>query len=115
MAAIQGKIEGVPVPEIETTPAMKAARDAYQRVCDENAQLRKDRDGMHAHISRIARDNERLGFFAHELRNLLNTALVAFEAVKSGIGTCRVTLLHDDLGGSKLSRETPVTVMEARP
>ena len=60
LAAIQGKIEGVPVPEIETTPAMKAARDAYQRVCDENAQLRKDRDGMHAHISRIARDNERL-------------------------------------------------------
>jgi signal transduction histidine kinase len=26
----------------------------------------------------------RLGFFAHELRNLLNTALVAFDFVKSG-------------------------------
>ena len=31
-----------------------------------------------------ARENERLGFFAHELRNLIQTALVAFEVVKSG-------------------------------
>ena len=30
------------------------------------------------------RENERLGFFAHELRNLLNTALIAFEVVKTG-------------------------------
>jgi signal transduction histidine kinase len=30
------------------------------------------------------RENVRLGFFSHELRNLLNTALVAFEVVKSG-------------------------------
>jgi len=30
------------------------------------------------------RENVRLGFFAHELGNLLNTALVAFEVVKSG-------------------------------
>jgi hypothetical protein len=30
------------------------------------------------------RENVRLGFLAHELRNLLNTALVAFEVVKSG-------------------------------
>ena len=28
--------------------------------------------------------NERLGFLAHELRNLLNTALLAFEAIKGG-------------------------------
>jgi hypothetical protein len=27
---------------------------------------------------------ERLGFFAHELRNLLNTALMAFEVLKTG-------------------------------
>jgi len=31
-----------------------------------------------------ARGSERLGFFAHELRNLLNTALMAFEVLKTG-------------------------------
>ena len=31
-----------------------------------------------------ARENERLGFFAHELRNLLHTAIVAFDVVASG-------------------------------
>jgi signal transduction histidine kinase len=31
-----------------------------------------------------ARENERLGFFAHELRNLLQTAILAFDVVKSG-------------------------------
>ncbi|MDQ3070998.1 MAG: HAMP domain-containing histidine kinase [Acidobacteriota bacterium] len=30
------------------------------------------------------RGNERLGFLAHELRNLLNTALLAFDALQSG-------------------------------
>jgi signal transduction histidine kinase len=32
----------------------------------------------------VARGTERLGFLAHELRNLLNTALLAFEVVKTG-------------------------------
>jgi signal transduction histidine kinase len=32
----------------------------------------------------IARESTRLGFFAHELRNLINTAVVAFEVLKSG-------------------------------
>jgi signal transduction histidine kinase len=32
----------------------------------------------------IARGSERLGFLAHELRNLINTAMVAFEVLKSG-------------------------------
>jgi signal transduction histidine kinase len=32
----------------------------------------------------IARGSERLGFLAHELRNLTNTAMVAFEVLKSG-------------------------------
>jgi signal transduction histidine kinase len=31
-----------------------------------------------------ARDSERLGFFAHELRNLVNTAIVSFEALRAG-------------------------------
>ena len=32
----------------------------------------------------VARGTERLGFLAHELRNLVNTAILAFEVVKSG-------------------------------
>jgi signal transduction histidine kinase len=32
----------------------------------------------------IVRDNERLGFFIHELANLIHTATVAFEVVKAG-------------------------------
>jgi signal transduction histidine kinase len=39
---------------------------------------RSDSDGE------SARGNERLGFFAHELRNLLNTAIMAFEVLKTG-------------------------------
>jgi len=31
-----------------------------------------------------ARANERLGFFAHEMRNLINTAILAFEVLKTG-------------------------------
>lgn len=31
-----------------------------------------------------ARGNERAGFLAHELRNLLNTAIIAFEVIKTG-------------------------------
>src|SRR4030095_10478479 len=32
----------------------------------------------------LARETERLGFFAHELRNLINTAIIAFDVVKTG-------------------------------
>lgn len=32
----------------------------------------------------VDRDNERLDFLVHELRNLVNTAVVAFEVLKSG-------------------------------
>ena len=36
----------------------------------------------------VARGTERLGFLAHELRNLVNTAIMAFEVLKSGnVGT----------------------------
>jgi signal transduction histidine kinase len=48
------------------------------------------------------RDNERLGFFVHELRNLVNTALVAFEALKSGnvgVGGSTGAVLRRSLGG----------------
>ncbi|HET9831443.1 MAG TPA: hypothetical protein VFP91_07030, partial [Vicinamibacterales bacterium] len=41
-------------------------------------QRRSDSDGD------TERKNERLGFFSHELRNLINTAIVAFDVLKSG-------------------------------
>jgi signal transduction histidine kinase len=47
-----------------------------------------------------ARGSERLGFFAHELRNLMNTALMAFEVLKTGnvgvVGSTG-TVLHRSL------------------
>src|SRR4029079_17988430 len=44
-----------------------------------------ERDSQAAHTDRAAhRDHERLGFLVHELRNLVSTAVVAFEVLKSG-------------------------------
>jgi signal transduction histidine kinase len=50
-----------------------------------------------------ARGTERLGFFAHELRNLMNTAIMAFEVLKSGnVGIAGSTgnVLHRSLMAS---------------
>jgi signal transduction histidine kinase len=47
-----------------------------------------------------ARGSERLGFFAHELRNLMNTAIMAFEVLKKGdvgVGGTTGTVLHRTL------------------
>src|SRR6186997_95378 len=47
-----------------------------------------------------ARGSERLGFLAHELRNLVNTATVAFEVLKSGnvgVAGSTGTVLHRTL------------------
>jgi signal transduction histidine kinase len=49
-----------------------------------------------------ARGSERLGFFAHELRNLINTAIVAFEVLKTGnvgVAGSTGTVLHRSLIG----------------
>jgi signal transduction histidine kinase len=51
-----------------------------------------------------ARGSERLGFFAHELRNLMNTALMAFEVLKTGnVGVAGSTgaVLHRSLMASQ--------------
>lgn len=51
-----------------------------------------------------ARGSERLGFFAHEMRNLLNTALMAFEVLKTGnVGAAGSTgtVLHRSLLASR--------------
>ena len=48
------------------------------------------------------RGNERLGFLAHELRNLINTAVIAFEVLKTGdVGVAGSTggVLHRSLIG----------------
>jgi signal transduction histidine kinase len=50
------------------------------------------------------RENVRLGFFSHELRNLLNTALIAFEVIKTGnVGVAGSTgaVLQRNLAGAR--------------
>jgi signal transduction histidine kinase len=49
-----------------------------------------------------ARGSERLGFLAHELRNLINTAVIAFEVLKTGnvgVAGSTGTVLHRSLMG----------------
>ena len=49
-----------------------------------------------------AADSQRMGFFVHELRNLVNTATVAFEVLKSGnvgVGGSTGTVLNRSLTG----------------
>jgi signal transduction histidine kinase len=51
-----------------------------------------------------ARGSERLGFLAHELRNLMNTAIIAFEVLKTGnVGVAGSTgkVLHRTLVGAR--------------
>ena len=51
-----------------------------------------------------ARGSERAGFLAHELRNLLNTAIMAFEVLKTGnvgVGGSTGTVLHRSLMGAR--------------
>jgi signal transduction histidine kinase len=51
-----------------------------------------------------ARGNERAGFLAHEFRNLLNTAIVAFEVLKTGnvgVAGSTGTILHRSLVGAR--------------
>ncbi len=49
-----------------------------------------------------ARGSERLGFFAHELRNMVNTAIMAFEVLRTGnvgVAGSTGTVLHRSLIG----------------
>ena len=51
-----------------------------------------------------ARGSERLGFFAHEMRNLINVAIVAFEVLKTGnvgVAGSTGTVLHRSLMASR--------------
>jgi signal transduction histidine kinase len=50
-----------------------------------SAVTRYTRESQQSHSDRAAeRDNERVGFLVHEMRNLVNTAVVAFEVLRSG-------------------------------
>jgi hypothetical protein len=60
--------------------------------------------GRERHQADIAEESgsERLGFFAHELRNLTNTAIFAFEVLKTGdvgVGGTTGRVLHHSLMG----------------
>jgi signal transduction histidine kinase len=60
--------------------------------------------GRERNESSAAREHERLGFFAHELRNLIHTAILAFDVVKSGnvgVGGSTGTVLHRSLLGAR--------------
>ena len=57
-----------------------------------SAVTRYERDSQQWRSDRATdRDNERIGFLVHELRNLVNTAVIAYEVLKSG---------HVGVGGS---------------
>jgi signal transduction histidine kinase len=59
--------------------------------------------GRGRHQSTVDTEAERAGFLAHELRNLLNTAIMAFEVLKTGnVGVAGSTgaVLHRSLMGS---------------
>jgi hypothetical protein len=49
------------------------------------------RESKQSRFDAAERGHERMGFLVHELRNLVNTAIVAFEALKTG---------HVSLGGT---------------
>ena len=61
------------------------------------------RESQQSHSEDAAdRDKERLGFLVHELRNLVNTAVVAFEVLKSGnvgVGGSTGAVLNRSLTG----------------
>jgi signal transduction histidine kinase len=62
-----------------------------------------ERESQQSHSDKAAdRNNERMGFLVHELRNLVNTAVIAFEVLKSGnVGVAGSTgaVLHRSLMG----------------
>ncbi|MEO8074746.1 MAG: HAMP domain-containing sensor histidine kinase [Acidobacteriota bacterium] len=63
-----------------------------------------------------ARGTERLGFLAHELRNLVNTAILAFDVLQTGdvgVGGSTGTVLHRSL--KALSELITRSLAEVRP
>jgi hypothetical protein len=66
----------VPISADEFRTLNRCLDEAIAQAVTEHARLRE--------LSLSDRGTERLGFFAHELRNLLSNAMLAFEVLKSG-------------------------------
>ena len=72
--------------------------DAIAGAVTEYGRVRNQR----THDVESARGSERLGFFAHELGNLINTGIIAFEILKTGnvgVGGSTGAVLHRSLMG----------------
>jgi signal transduction histidine kinase len=70
-------------------------------ISDAVTEFSYQRDVM-TQVTNISESNIRMGFFAHELRNLLGTATLAFAAAKSGnlnLNGATGTILERSLGG----------------
>jgi signal transduction histidine kinase len=92
---------------IEMNAAISAADFRTLNLCLDDAiagavtEYGRERDQPNVDLEN-ARGNERLGFFAHELRNLVNTAVMSFEVLKTGnVGVSGSTgqVLHRSLIG----------------
>ena len=92
---------------VETDAAISAADFRTLNRCLDEAiagavtEYGRHRDQSVANVAN-ARSNERLGFFAHELRNQLNTAMLAFEVLQTGnvgIKGSTGSVLHRSLVG----------------
>ncbi|MBA3886265.1 MAG: sensor histidine kinase [Acidobacteria bacterium] len=65
------------------------------------AEYERERDLAHLEVA-VLRDSKRLGFLVHEMRNLLNTAMVAFDYLRSGnvgVASSTGTVLERSLAG----------------
>ena len=73
---------------VETNAPISADFQTLNRCLDEaiaSAVTIYQRDAQQAHAALATlRDQEQLGFLVHELRNLVNTAIVAFEVLQLG-------------------------------
>jgi hypothetical protein len=72
-------------------------------IADAVTQYGRERNQSNIDASAIL-ENERLGFFTHELRNLIHTAIIAFDLVKSGnvgVGGSTGTVLHRSLTAAR--------------
>ena len=92
---------------VETNAPISAADFCTLNRCLDDAiagavtEYGRERDQSTADVA-AARNTERLGFFAHELRNLVNTAIVSFEVLRTGnVGVTGSTgsVLHRSLMG----------------
>jgi len=92
---------------VEMNAAISAADFRTLNLCVDDAiagavtEYGRERDQSQVDLEN-ARGNERFGFLAHELRNLVNTAVMSFEVLKTGnvgVGGSTGQVLHRSLLG----------------